>query len=145
MDEGRIVDALRGSPDAVAGMSLVAEVDGRVVGHCVCSRAWLGERPILALGPIGVAPDVQRRGIGTALVRASIAAAEAAGERLIVLLGHPTYYPRFGFRPARALGIDPPVERWPDADWMALRLSRWDQRIPDSRATVRYPAAFAPL
>jgi putative acetyltransferase len=121
----------------------VAELDGHVVGHCLCSRAWLdGSHPIIVLGPIGVHPDVQGRGIGGALVRASIAAAEAAGERLVVLLGHPTYYPRFGFRSARGLGILPPVEGWSDAAWMALPLRGWDATGPVARGTVRLPAAF---
>jgi putative acetyltransferase len=62
------------------------------------------------------------------------------GEPAIVLLGHPAYYPRFGFESARALGIEPPDDRIPDAPWMARKLSAYD---PDVRGRVVYPPPFA--
>jgi predicted N-acetyltransferase YhbS len=144
-DEGRIVDTLRDDPDAwVPELSVVAVDDvGAIVGHVVTSRGTLhgpgGEvRPILGLGPISVAPERQGQGIGGALMRESIARATMTGWPVIVLLGHADYYPRFGFEPARALGIEPP-RPWGDAHWMALRLPGW---TPDVRGTMRYPEAF---
>jgi predicted N-acetyltransferase YhbS len=68
----------------------------------------------MALGPIAVLPAWQRRGVGSALMRAALAKAEAAGLSAVVLLGHKEYYPRFGFQPARAQGLHPPAA-WPDA------------------------------
>ena len=147
--EGRIVDALREDAAAwIPDLSLVAvdEADrGRIVGHCVTTigsfQAADGDStvsPILGLGPISVAPERQRQGIGGALIGATIDRATAAGWPVIVLLGHATYYPRFGFGPARDLGIEPP-EPWSDEHWMALRLPRW---TPGPRGTFRYPAAF---
>ncbi len=145
-EEGRIVDALRLEAEAwVPDLSLVAvdEADDRIVGHTVTSRGTLhgddgSVRPILGLGPISVAPDRQGQGIGGALIGATVARATAAGWPVIVLLGHATYYPRFGFEPARALGIEP-QQPWGDAHWMALRLPAW---TADLRGTMRYPAAF---
>jgi putative acetyltransferase len=143
-DEGRIVDELRGDAGWVPDLALVAvDEDGRIVGHCVTSVGRLvlddrTSRPILALGPIAVAPDRQRQGIGGELMRATIATATALGWPVIVLLGHPTYYPRFGFESARAIGIEPPLA-WSDAAWMALRLPGW---TADLRGTLRYPPAF---
>ena len=126
-------------------LSIVAveERSGLLVGHVVTSRAMLhGEaglvRPILGLGPISVAPERQGQGIGGTLIRATIARASASAWPVIVLLGHADYYPRFGFEPARDLGIEPP-RPWSDEHWMALRLPAW---TPDLRGTMRYPSAF---
>ena len=143
-DEGRIVDELRGGDSWIPELSLVAvDEDGVIVGQCVTSIGTLAgddgtTRPILALGPIAVAPDRQRMGIGTELMRRTIAEATASGWPIIALLGHPTYYPRFGFESARSIGIEP-QQPWSDAAWMALRLPAW---TPDLRGTMRFPAAF---
>ncbi len=142
--EGRIVDDLRDTDAWLPWGSLVAEDgQGRIVGHLLMSRAGLemavGEdRGILVIGPVGVLPEVQGQGIGAALMRAAIAAATERGEALICLLGHADYYARFGFEPARAIGIQAP-RSWPDAHWLALRLPAWQ---PGLRGTVRYPPAF---
>ena len=90
------------------------------------------------LGPVAVVPAQQRRGIGTALMRAAIALATERGQPVICLLGHASYYPRFGFEPARAIGIEPP-RAWKDANWLALRLQAWD---PALRGTAHFPPAF---
>ena len=60
----------------------------------------------------------------------------------MVLLGHPSYYPRFGFVSARSVGLEPPAQAWPDTAWMARLLPAWDDGL---RGTVRYPKAFEPL
>lgn len=144
-EEGRIIDDLRLGESWIPELSLVAvDEDGAIVGQCVTSVGSLtGEdgrsRPILALGPIAVAPDRQRRGIGGTLIHRTIAEATASGWPVIALLGHATYYPRFGFEPARSIGIEP-QQPWGDEHWMALRLPAW---TPDLRGTFHFPAAFA--
>lgn len=149
-DEAAIVERLRAGDAWLPGLSLVAELDGRVVGHVVVSRAALvapgdtsaPETPILALGPIGVLPEFQRRGVGEALMRAVIAAAHRRPEPVIVLLGHPGYYPRFGFVRARALGIRPQSDTWPDEAWLALDLRPAGSGHPRLAGRVRYARAF---
>ena len=96
---------------------------------------------ILDLGPIGVLPERQNTGVGAALMRAVIDQAERMGEPVIVLIGHPWYYPRFGFEPARPLGLEYPR---PIADevWMVRRLTAW---TPQLRGRVSYPPAWAGL
>lgn len=142
--ESRVVDELRRGDSWIPGLCFVAvDEDGAIVGHCVTSQGSLvaedgTARPILALGPIAVAPDRQGRGIGGALIRQTFAAATAAGWPVIVLLGHATYYPRFGFEPARSIGIEP-QQPWSDEHWMAIRLPGW---TADLRGTMRFPAAF---
>lgn len=115
--EPRLTDELRRSDAWLPRLSLVAVADDVVVGHVCCTRAHLvpGERPALGLGPIGVLLSHQRAGVGGALMHAVIAAADALDEPLVVLLGHPDYYPRFGFEPAVPLGITPPVPDWAPA------------------------------
>ena len=98
-DEARLVDALR---DGVyVKVSLVAEEDGQVVGHILFSDLPIvtpgGTVEALALAPLAVLPSHQRRGIGSMLVGEGLRACRDAGHRIVVVLGHPEFYPRFGF------------------------------------------------
>jgi predicted N-acetyltransferase YhbS len=104
------------------------------------SRAALGSgHVVLVLAPVGVVPERQGAGIGSALVREVLARAGETGYGLVVLLGHPSYYPRFGFEPAGGLGIESPYDVPPEA-WMALRLPGYE---PAMRGRVTYAEAFA--
>jgi putative acetyltransferase len=143
--EAKLLDALRASGDYDPGRSLLAEVDGEVVGHCLLTAATLehadGSRVsgrVVALGPIAVVPAWQSRRIGAKLMHAALELLAREGVAAVVLLGHPTYYPRFGFKPARALGLRPP-DAWPDEAWMACRLPAW---TPDDVGVVRYAQPF---
>ena len=106
-NEARLVEALRES--ARPQISLVAFREGRVVGHIFFSpvtvggggRAW----EAIGLAPMAVEPEWKNRGIGSALVRAGLAACRAIRRPVVFVLGHPEYYPRFGFRPAPPLGL----------------------------------------
>lgn len=141
--EATLVDMLRRDPDAfVPELSLVAEEGGAVVGHLLISRARLDTGPvILSLAPMAVLPSHQRRGIGDALVREGLVRAAATEHPLVCVLGHPAYYPRFGFVPARARGIETPYES-PDDAWMIFPLPRWHDGV---RGTIVYPPAFGSL
>jgi putative acetyltransferase len=140
--EARIVDDCRQTDRYLRELSLVAEVDGAVAGHVLLSYADLARDAdtvrVLVLGPIGVLPDQQHRGIGGALVRAGLERAEALGEPLVALLGSPDYYSRFGFVLAAGLGIDPPAGDPPEY-FQAVRLRDHD---PAFRGTLSWPAAF---
>ena len=126
-----LVDALRGSPAFLPGLSLVATLDDLVVGHVLLSAAeLLDERAarhrVLVLSPLSVLPQQQRRGIGAALVREALARADAGGAELVVLQGSPRYYPRFGFRDSRTLGITMDLPDWaPPEAGMACPLSAY--------------------
>jgi putative acetyltransferase len=147
-EEADIVDAIR--REAPQGWQSIVALDasGTIVGHVLLSPCPLedeaGERvgEVLALGPIAVLPAVQFRGVGSSLMTASISLAIARGVPAVVLLGHPAYYPRFGFVSARSVGLLPPADAWPDGAWMARLLPAWTDAL---RGTVRYPAAFEPL
>jgi putative acetyltransferase len=102
--EGKIVDALR-SNEAVL-LSLVATLNGRIVGHIIYSPASVGGEIMgAALCPMAVLPDQQRQGIGSKLVEAGNRSLQETGCPFIIVVGHASYYPRFGFRPASAYGI----------------------------------------
>ena len=123
--EARLTDELREDVGFLPHLSLVAvDGSGRVVGHVIGTRGWLEPLgvPVVGLGPLGVLPDAQRRGVGTVLVHALLAVAEAAGERLVALLGSPVYYRRFGFVPATEVGVDAPDPAWGEhfqARWLS--------------------------
>lgn len=102
--EGNIVDALRSNGAAL--LSLVATLDGRVVGHIMYSRLTVGgDVTGAALGPMAVIPEHQRQGIGSRLVEAGNRRLKDAGCPFIVVVGHADFYPRFGFGPASTHGI----------------------------------------
>lgn len=129
--EPRLVDALRADRGWIPALSLVAEVDGAVVGHVVCTRATVAGQPSLGLGPLSVDPAWQRRGVGSALVHAVLGGADALGEPVVVLLGNPAYYHRFGFKLASEYGIEPPVPQWvPHFQARTLSTYRADLRGP---------------
>jgi putative acetyltransferase len=109
-----LTDRLREDPGFLPHLSLVAVVDGEVVGHVVATRGRLEPfgTAALGLGPLGVLPAYQGHGVGTSLVHALLAVAEASGERVVALLGAPDYYRRFGFRAAADLGIEAPDPQW---------------------------------
>ena len=117
--EGHIVDALRANGAAV--LSLVAAMDDRVVGHVMYSPLHVGGVQGAALGPMAVLPEHQHRGVGTRLVEAGNEQLRHDGCAFIAVLGHPTFYPRFGFRPASSYHI---TCEWnvPDDVFMVLML-----------------------
>lgn len=101
--EGRIVDALRANGAAL--LSLVATVDDQVVGHIMYSPATVGEISGAGLGPMAVLPEYQRKGVGSRLIEAGTRKLMESGCPFVVVVGHPEFYPRFGFQPASNLGI----------------------------------------
>lgn len=140
--EVALVDELRADRDVIPALSLVAEANtGEIVGHVVCSRGHLAERPSLGLGPLGVLPLHQRRGVGTALMHAVLGAADALNEPEVFLLGDLGYYSRFGFVLAAPLGLLPPDPAW-SKHFQVRSLTAWD---PTARGTFHYAAAFDSL
>jgi putative acetyltransferase len=136
--EARLLAELREDAGFLPHLSLVAADGGDVVAHVIATRGWIEPlgAPALGLGPLGVRPEAQGRGVGTVLVHALVAVAEAAGERLVALLGDPGYYRRAGFVPATELGVSPPDPAW-GPHFQARALAD-----PAPRGTFRYAAPF---
>lgn len=112
-----LIHRLRSSPDFLPELSLVAELDGCIVGHIAYCRSYIlqddGTRtPSLVFGPLSVAPEHQKRGVGGELIRTSIARACELGEGILCIMGDPRYYRRFGFRSAECFGLTLPDGRY---------------------------------
>jgi putative acetyltransferase len=123
----RLVDALRAATAALPPLSFVAAFGDRVVGHVMLSACRLDARPqlvdVYSLSPLGVLPEHHGHGIGTALVKHALAAADQAGIPLVFLEGSPRYYGQRGFRAAEELGFRPPSLRYPPGAFQVARLS----------------------
>ncbi len=140
--EADLVELVRASAGFLADLSLVAELEGIVVGHILLSPVTLetggGAESVLELAPLAVVPGHQREGIGSALVIAGLDAAEVRDEPLVLVLGHPWFYPRFGFRPASAFGIRS-ARAVPDAAFMVKPLTTYRRELSGQ---VVLPPAF---
>lgn len=141
--ESKLVDAVRESEFFVPGLSLVAELGGKVVGHILFTPVRIvdggKETPALALAPMCVLPDFQNRGIGSLLVRRGLEECARQGHALVVVLGHPGFYPRFGFAPAGERGLKLPFEA-PAEAFMVLELA--PGALAGAAGTVEYPGPF---
>lgn len=140
-DEADLVERL--AADGAVLLSLVAETDGEIVGHILFSRAEIrGDQQshaAVALAPMAVLPAHQDRGVGSALVSEGVARLKDAGHRRVIVLGHPDYYPRFGFEPAERYGIRCPIDAPPEA-FMALALA--PGALDGCAGTMRWAEAF---
>lgn len=141
---GELVDALRRSPDWVPGLSLVAELDGEIVGHVLFTRSLLDAPSrlidVLVLSPLSVAPAHQRRGIGDALVRYGLEEVRRVpNEPLVLLEGDPAYYARFGFEPAERIGFRRPSLRITERAFQVVRMPSWE---PWMTGTLVYSRVF---
>lgn len=141
--ESLLVTALRAGDAWIEQLSLVAVDDSAPVGHVVCSRAVLepAGTAVLGLGPLGVRRAAQRNGVGSALMHAVLAAAEARNEPMVCLLGDPGYYARFGFVTSTHLGVAAPAPRW-GVHFQARILGT---ASPALEGTFRYASAFDSL
>jgi putative acetyltransferase len=138
--EAPLFVALADAGDFLPELSFTALAGSGAVGHVTASKATVAADSVVAVGPTGVLPERQGMGIGTALMDALLAAADAAQVPLVVLLGSPQYYSRFGFRPAEQLGVIPPEPGWGDA-FQARPLTAYTSLLA---GPFRYAPAFSP-
>ncbi|HUJ51842.1 MAG TPA: N-acetyltransferase, partial [Bryobacteraceae bacterium] len=138
-DEADLVDKLRA--DGHALISLVAELEDSVAGHLLFSRMWIrtagGLISAVALAPVAVLPEHQHQGIGGLLIRHGLELLRARGERIVIVAGHPGYYPRFGFSSDQAKLLESP---FPREAFMAMELCAG--ALDGIGGPVVYPPAF---
>lgn len=143
-DEAQLIEAIRASRDFIPELSLVAVEKDEVVGHVLLSpiavQTTEGAVPVLALVPLAVHPRFQRRGIGSQLVAQGLEVAKNLGRKAVVVVGHPDFYPRFGFSSARARGLEAPFPV-PDEAFMVLELA--PGAMDGVGGTLKYPTEFA--
>ncbi len=121
-NEQDLVNALQKGDSYIPELSLVYEIDGKIVGHIMFTKATVGKATVLALAPLSVLPEYQRQGIGLNLISAGHEIAKMLGYEYSVVLGSEKYYPKAGYVPADTLGILPPFDV-PRENFMACKLS----------------------
>lgn len=142
--EANLVDALRAAGDPL--ISLVAEEEGGIVGHIMFSRVTLSgcenSLDLMGLAPMAVVPERQNQGVGSALVEAGLAACRERGIEAVVVLGHPGFYPKFGFAPAVEFGVKSEYDV-PDEVFMIIELE--EDALKEKTGTIAYHAVFKRL
>ncbi|GAB6060051.1 GNAT family N-acetyltransferase [Desulfonatronum parangueonense] len=138
--EAALVDKLRSSCNEY--LAFVAEEDGDVVGHILFTPATVDGSDVAGMGlaPMAVLPSHQRKGIGSRLVRHGLDHLRQSGCPFVIVLGHPEYYPRFGFEPASRYRLRSQWEGVPDEAFMVAVLDR--DALPEEGGTVRYRDEF---
>ncbi|MGA9225507.1 MAG: N-acetyltransferase [Mesobacillus sp.] len=143
-NEAKLVELIRQSENFIPQLSLVAESENQeIIGHILISTITIvtenGKISTLGLAPMAVKPGYQNKGIGSALVSSGLEACQESGYKHIFVLGHPNFYPRFGFVSSKANGINPPFPV-PDEVFMALELESGS--LSGMHGRIEYPAAF---
>jgi predicted N-acetyltransferase YhbS len=141
-NEGKLIEKIRKSENFVPELSIVAEVDNRIVGHILFSKIIIignSDYESLALAPMAVIPEFQRRGIGSELIKIGMEKAKELGFDSIIVIGHKEYYPKFGFQRASRWDIKCPFEV-PDDVFMAIELT--EKALEGKAGTVKYPDEF---
>lgn len=137
-NEHYLVERLRKSASFIPELSLVAEYNKKIIGHILFTEVKVGNTTQLALAPLTVLTDFQRRGIGKTLIKEAHRIAKNIGYEYSILLGHMSYYPRFGYIPAIKFGIQCPFDV-PSEFFMALNLQGKSTML---NAIVEYPPEF---
>ena len=143
--EAKLVDALRNNPTVfVPELSLVATIDNRIVGHILFTKIKVvddkqNEFDSLALAPMAVKPDIQKKGIGGQLIRAGLKKAKELNFKSVIVLGHRHYYPKFGFVPTNKWNIKSPFDV-PTEAFMGIELI--EDGLKYVNGTVKYPKEF---
>lgn len=140
-NEARLVDNLRSN--GVVTLSLVAQMDDRIVGHILFSPVTIINGDLqwnaVALGPMAVLPGFHNQGIGSVLIRTALPKLKSAGHDVVIVLGHPEYYPRFGFKPSNPFGIQWEVNV-PEEVFMVLVLH--ENALKGRSGIVQYHPSF---
>ncbi|MGD9638004.1 MAG: GNAT family N-acetyltransferase [Alphaproteobacteria bacterium] len=138
-DEHNLVNRLRESKNFIPQLSLVAENKNEIIGHILFTKVTINKKTSLALAPVAVIPQYQDKGVGSGLILEGHNIAKNLGFSSVVVLGHPRYYPKFGYQPASNWNIKPPFDV-PDDCFMAIELVH--NGLKGVSGTVLYPEEF---
>jgi len=141
-NESKLVEKIRVGSNFIPDLSLVADIDNRIVGHILFSKIKIIGNSIyetLALAPVDVLPEFQKQGIGSNLINKGMGKARELGFDSIIVLGHEDYYPKFGFKRASKWNIKCCFEV-PDEVFMAIELI--DGALKGKEGTIEYPDEF---
>lgn len=142
-NEGKMIEALRKTSNYNHLLSLVAEIKNKIVGHILFYPIKIKNKEekykVLSLAPMAVHPEYQNQGIGSKLVKKGLERAKELDFSVVIVVGHPKYYPRFGFTPAKNWGIKLPFDV-PNDVFLALELK--ENALRNCIGTVEYPKEY---
>ncbi|NLY46662.1 MAG: N-acetyltransferase [Tissierella sp.] len=143
-DEPKLVEKIRNSEKFIPELSIVAEENNQILGHILLSKADVIEEDInhevIVLAPIAVKPEFQNKGIGSLLIQEGLKRCKNLGYGLVLLIGHPTYYPKFGFKPARQYGLELKQFNVTDEVFMVCEVIKGE--LDRIKGELRYPETF---
>lgn len=143
-DESELVERIRRSPEFIPELSIVAAIENEIAGHILLSKAVIVSEDkhleVIVLAPIAVKPNYQKQGIGGKLIEEGIRRTRALGYGLILLIGHPSYYPRYGFQPTRPFGLELNQFEVPDDVFMVYEVEAGS--LKEIQGELKYPQAF---
>lgn len=143
-DEAKLVDRIRLSESFVPNLSIIAEQNNEIIGHIMMSKAEVFDtddvHEVIVLAPIAVKPGHQKQGIGKQLILEAFKRCKELGYYIVMLIGHPTYYPKFGFKPARPFGLELKQFEVPDDVFMVCELK--SNELSHVKGELKYPKAF---
>lgn len=143
-DEAQLVERIRASQGFIPELSIVAETDQQIVGHILLSKAMImnahKEHEVIVLAPIAVMPGFQKQGVGTHLIHEGIQRTKKLGYGSIFLIGHPSYYPKFGFVPANTYGFELKQFQVPNEVFMVNEII--EGHLLNWSGELRYPDSF---
>ncbi len=137
-NEHKLVNALRKGEAFVPDLSLVAEIDGKIVGHIMFTKAKVGDDTVLVLAPLSVLPEYQRKGIGLSLIKEGHRIANELGYEYSIVLGSEKYYPKAGYFPADKFGIKPSFDV-PNENFMVCKVK---EEASDIHGIIKYAKEF---
>jgi predicted N-acetyltransferase YhbS len=141
--EGELVSKLRKGVNFVEELSIVAKLNNKIIGHILFTKLNIkdGEKlyETIELAPVSVLPEYQRKGIGSKLINEGIERAKKLGFKSVIVVGHPEYYPKFGFEPAAKYNLKSSIDV-PSEVFMAMELV--EDGLKDVKGTVIYPEEF---
>lgn len=144
-DESRLVERIRLSDQFILELSLIAEENHHIVGHVIFSKAEVvdeeNSHEVIVLAPIAVMPSHQKRGVGSKLIQEGLKRCAELGYEFVFLIGHPTYYPKFGFKPAKNYGFELKQFRVPDEVFMFCDLKE-GTATQQIKGELVYPKSF---
>ncbi|PLR86702.1 GNAT family N-acetyltransferase [Bacillus sp. V33-4] len=143
-DESKLIERIRLSEEFVPELSIIAEEKGEIAGHILLSKAKVKnpnhEYEVIVLAPIAVRPGYQKKGIGTKLMQEGLRRCKGLGYGLVLLIGHPDYYPKFGFKPARKYRLELRQFDVPDEVFMVCELKVGE--LNKVHGELTYPGSF---
>jgi len=143
-DESKLIERIRNSEEFISELSIVAEIDNEIVGHILLSKAAVEnkeeQQEVIVLAPIAIKPIYQKQGIGSKLINEGLKRCKELGFNIVFLIGHPEYYPKFGFKPARIFGLELKQFEVPEDVFMVCELNEGE--LQNIKGELKYPKSF---